>query len=180
MRGQGEAAQAPTSRQQNAHITERRVVLYRWHPWHGREVSISGFTVRSGAVILRCRAEEDSGRSIEVPAWMFDAATCCRTRLTSAPVVTCAALLAVRELLEAVARISATPIVQPERPIPHPGAAHAIQEPRTPKRSTSLIPTHDAPGMARDASAGAYPDSSPPGADVAPACPSMPRSEVAP
>jgi hypothetical protein len=167
-----------TNRQQNAHITERRVVLYRWHPWHGREVSISSFTARAGAVILRCRVEEDSCRSIEVPAWMFDAATCCRIRLESAPVVTCAALLAVRELLDAVAPISATPIVQPEHPIIHPGAAHAIQEPRTPKRSTSVVPTDGAPTMERDARGGACPDSSPPGADVAPACP--PRSEVAP
>jgi hypothetical protein len=168
-----------TSRQQNAHITERRVVLYRWHPWHGRSVSVAGMTVRAGTAILRCRTEDDSGRSFEVPEWMFDAATCCRIRLASAPIVTYAALRAVRELVEAAERIPARPVRQTELPTTE-GATHAIDEPAFLERSTTAISSHGASAMERRAGGDARSDGAASGATAAPAYASPPSSEGAP
>src|SRR5262249_6897423 len=71
-----------TPRQQNAHIIEQREVLYRWHPWHGRTVSIVAAMTRGGLAIFRCHAD-DRSRALEIPQWMFDPATCCRTHLAA-------------------------------------------------------------------------------------------------
>lgn len=168
-----------TSRQQNAHVTERRVVLYRWHPWHGRDVSVTGMTVRGGAVLLRCRADDHSCRSTEIPEWMFDAATCCRMRLASAPIVTCTALHAVRKLLETAEQIPATPLLQAEHPHPE-GDAHAIQVPAVLERSTTTISTRSASAMERGAGRDAHSDSDVTGATAAPTYPGAPRGEGAP
>ena len=110
---------------------------------------------------------------------MFDAATCCRMRLASAPIVTCAALHAVRRLLETAEQISATPLLQAEHSHPE-GDAHAIQEPAVLERSTTPISTHGAPAMERGAGRDAHSDSDITGATAAPVCPSTPRGEVAP
>jgi hypothetical protein len=42
---------------QNAHVTESRVVLYRWHPWHGRLVYIVGAVARNEHALYRCVLE---------------------------------------------------------------------------------------------------------------------------
>jgi hypothetical protein len=172
------AAPGCRSRKRNAHVTERRVILYRWHPWHGRDVLITGMTVRAGSVLLRCRAEDDSGRSVEVPEWMFDTATCCGTRLEPAPAVTCAALQAVRELLETVERVSATPVLQAEHLHPE-GVAYAVQTTAVLERSTAAISTHSACALERDIGRDACSNSDAIGASAAPAYSSPPGSEVA-
>src|SRR5262245_4547490 len=67
-----------TTRQHNAHRTEEREVLYRWHPWFGRRVFVHEVSFKGGVRIFRC-AETAQGvaRCVEVPEWMFDRATCC-------------------------------------------------------------------------------------------------------
>src|SRR6266446_2179571 len=66
------------SLQHNAHITETREVLYRWHCWYGRSVYIFCAVTRVGQSVYRCALEHgDISRLLEIPQWMFDAATCC-------------------------------------------------------------------------------------------------------
>ena len=93
-------ARGCTNRQQKAHITESRVVVYRWHPWHGRPVWVLGAYTKGGLPMVRCALEPDgNGMESEVPAWMFDGASCCRMTLAGAPSVAVSALLELRELV---------------------------------------------------------------------------------
>ena len=136
-----------TTQQQNAHITEQREVLYRWHPWHGRTVSIVGAMVRGGVATFRCRAD-DSSRCCEVPQWMFDAATCCRTQLVSQSIVACRALYDLRDLIQATERISSTPVLQAEHLIPHAtGGAHATQNSRNVERAVAAVSADSATAL---------------------------------
>jgi len=98
-------ARCCTTRFRNAHRTEseeEREVLYRWHPWAGCVVRVHRAIERIGGTVLRCSSGSGaSERSLEVPAWMFDRATCIATRVTSDPVVEFRALKALQELLVA-------------------------------------------------------------------------------
>jgi hypothetical protein len=128
------------NRQQNAHITERRVIVYRWHPWHGRAVLIVSAVSKGAMASFRCRLDEQDSRSLEVPQWMFDAATCCRFQQASAPIATCKALREVRALIETVERNVDGPTLQAEHPIAKlTGGAHAKQEPSTRDRSAGAV-----------------------------------------
>jgi hypothetical protein len=100
-----EAARCCTTRRDNAHrteIAEEREVLYCWHPWAGGVVWVHEAVEKAGGSILRCsRDSVASERWLELPAWMFDRATCLSMRIASGPVVTFAALAALQELLAA-------------------------------------------------------------------------------
>jgi hypothetical protein len=129
-----------TTQQQNAHVTEQREVLYRWHPWHGRTVSIVGAMVRGGVAIFRCRSD-DSGRTLEVPQWMFDAVACCRTQLAPQAIVACRALYDLHGLIRAAERIPSTPVLQAEHLIPHfTGGAHATHGSKDAERAAAAVP----------------------------------------
>src|SRR4029450_11886036 len=52
---------------------------------------------RGGGVSLRCRL--DAGRTLEVPAWMFEQEACVPLRLAPRPVTSVGALAALRGLL---------------------------------------------------------------------------------
>ncbi len=53
-----------------------RELLYQLHPWFGRNVFIHGAIDKAGGV-FRCTLDgSDIGRSLEIPAWMFDRAAC--------------------------------------------------------------------------------------------------------
>ncbi len=110
---------------------------------------------------------------------MFDAATCCRIRLAAVAVVTCAALHAVRELLETAERIPATPLLQAEHPHPE-GVAHAIEEPAISERSTTAISTDGASAVEPDAGRDARSDSDAAGTTAASARSDAPYGGVAP
>jgi hypothetical protein len=87
------AAWCCTSRQSDTHRIESREVRYPWHPWYGRAVWIDRVVVRGGRAVFRCRLEPgQESRSVEVPQWMFDAASCHRMRLGPLPSVSCDAL----------------------------------------------------------------------------------------
>lgn len=165
-----------TSRRQNAHITERRVVLYHWHPWHGRTVMIVGAVSKGAIASFRCLLEEQDSRSLEIPQWMFDAATCCRLRQAAAPMVTCGALREVRALIEAVQRDAVGFMLQAEHPIPQPtGGAHAKQEPSACDRSAGAVPSACASAVERSASRRARSHDGASRATAAPACTRAPR-----
>lgn len=151
-RGPSAGGSGCTTQQQNAHVTEQREILYRWHPWHGRTVSIVGAMVRSGVAIFRCRAD-DNKRALEVPQWMFDESACCRMQLAPRAIVTCRALYDLRELIWATGRIASTPVLQAEHLIPHTeGGAHATQDSKESERSAAAVPTDGASALDRHTS----------------------------
>ena len=56
-----------TTRQHNAHRTEEREVLYRWHPWCGRRVFVHDVSFKGGVRIFRCAETAQVARCVEVP-----------------------------------------------------------------------------------------------------------------
>ena len=66
-----------TTKLKNAHRTAWREVLYRFHPWSGRDVCVHAMIERAGSVVFRCTLDgSDAARWLEIPAWMFDRALC--------------------------------------------------------------------------------------------------------
>jgi len=89
-----------TTRLENAHGTEFREVLYRWHPWFGLRVAVHETVSRSDGLVFRCTLSGGGGRQLELPAWMFDRAACrdCFPLVTT-PHVSVAALCKLSELV---------------------------------------------------------------------------------
>lgn len=98
-----------TTRLENAHRTVRREVLYRYHPWFGREVSAHAVIDKLDGVVFRCTLEgSEAARWMEIPAWMFDHAACGREpSLLAEPFVSVAALDALSVLLDPALKSSA-------------------------------------------------------------------------
>jgi hypothetical protein len=85
----------------NTHKTDKRTVLYPWHPFYGRSLPIAGQRNRRGAIVLICTPEEVNAPSVlKIPEWMFDRAVCCRFRSASVVSVDLSALRGLRALLE--------------------------------------------------------------------------------
>jgi hypothetical protein len=81
-------------------VTERREVLYPWHPWFGMTVHVHQVVDKGLIGTLRCSVDgATSGRWLELPAWMFDRAICLPISLASLPRVHLAALESLRALL---------------------------------------------------------------------------------
>ena len=91
-----------TTRFENAHRTARREVLYRYHPWFGREVYVHAVIDKVDGVVFRCTLEgSEASRWLEVPAWMFDRAAGGREpSLSAEPFVSMEALNALSALLD--------------------------------------------------------------------------------
>src|ERR1700748_957650 len=90
-----------TTRFENAHRTVLREVLYRHHPWFGRQVCLHGTVDKAGYVVFRCTLDgSQADRWLEVPAWMFDRAAYPDPGLLAAqPCVSIEALAALSALL---------------------------------------------------------------------------------
>src|SRR5918996_2280186 len=89
-----------TTRSQNAHGTEVRVLLYPWHPWAGRSVHVHEVIEKAGWTAFRCSLTGvASDRLLEVPVWMFDRVAGQRCQVQAAPVASVAALGALAALL---------------------------------------------------------------------------------
>jgi hypothetical protein len=116
-----------TSLRQNTHITETRVVLYAWHPWHGRTVAVFNRAAKNEGEVLRCSLEAmEQARPIEVPQWMFDPAACCRMHLVTSPAVNCEALLELKRLLaRATAGCNKAVLQAQHHSLANPGGADA-------------------------------------------------------
>ena len=80
-RARCEAARGCTTERQNTHVTDRREVLYRWHPWFGQSVYVHEVVDKSGEAVFRCNLTGRwSDRLLEVPIWMFDRSACTACR----------------------------------------------------------------------------------------------------
>ncbi len=56
--------------------------MYPWHPWFGVLVGVHEAIEKSDDVVFRCNLSgSDTGRWLEVPAWMFDRSACTRMRV---------------------------------------------------------------------------------------------------
>ena len=137
-----------TSRQQNAHITETREVLYRWHCWYGLPVYIFGAVTRGEHRLFRCALDHgDSGRLLEVPQWMFEATACCRMVLMEAANVSVETLRDLNRLLCAVGSPNEVGMLQVKHPtLPDSGGARA-----KPKISKDPQAADDFPSATADA-----------------------------
>jgi len=63
-------------------------------------VLIVSAVTKNDHAVYRCALEQaDFSRTLEVPQWMFEAATCCRIMSSTTPAVSCQALRDLRELL---------------------------------------------------------------------------------
>src|SRR5262249_12558409 len=88
-------------------------------PWAGWVVRIHEAVEKISGTVLRCSSGGLTERWLELPAWMFDRATCVATRVAPDPVVEFAALAALQELLAPAARqgdaalSSNTPVLSP-------------------------------------------------------------------
>ena len=81
----------------SAYRCEFAVVEYRWHPLHGKRLLVIRRTGRRGSEVLH--VETRRGIAKELPAWMFDRATC-STMSLGPPQDSIEALLELREILD--------------------------------------------------------------------------------
>ena len=89
-----------TTGRHNTHVTEEREVLYPWHPWCGHVVHVHQALDRRASAYFRCSLEAGmTGRWLEVPAWMFERATCMPMKLAGSPRINVFALKALGSLL---------------------------------------------------------------------------------
>jgi hypothetical protein len=98
-----EAGKTNTTETLNTHKTNKREVVYRWHPFFGRSLTITGQRNRRGAIVFVC-APDEAKAVLEIPEWMFDTAVCCRHRPAGIARVDLSALRALRALIEGVSR----------------------------------------------------------------------------
>jgi len=100
-RAPGEGADSCTTQQHNTHIRDVRVMCYGWHPWHGRTVQVHSNLVKRGRPVAYCSLEDvPTCRVLEVPLWMLDVATCCKTRLSRPGFVSVQFLRELKEVLQ--------------------------------------------------------------------------------
>ena len=95
-----------TTERQNTHVTDRREVLYPWHPWFGRSVYVHSVIDTPGDAVFRCSLTgRRSDRPLEVPIWMFDRAACASCRRSGSSHVGLEALRALAGLVSDAACI---------------------------------------------------------------------------
>jgi hypothetical protein len=100
--GSGAAAPGCTTEALNTHKIGKRLLLYSWHPLYGRELTVRGENNRRGTIMYICSTGEDqTSATLEIPAWMFDGAICCRFASGGPPHVDVCSLKSLRVLLGA-------------------------------------------------------------------------------
>lgn len=101
-RAPGAAACDCTTRQHKTHITDAVELLYPWHPWASRPVFVHRTVNKAAEAMFHCSLDSTSaGRLLQIPQWMFDAATMCGIRLSPSPVVDAGSLRELKDLLSA-------------------------------------------------------------------------------
>jgi hypothetical protein len=98
-----------TTKLKNAHRTEFRELLYRFHPWSGLPIAIHEAIDKPDGVLFRSDiVDSDSDRWREIPAWMFDRSACAKVRLVATdPHADMSALVALASLLPSARRSTA-------------------------------------------------------------------------
>ena len=131
------------TRQPNTHNTEWRNLCYPWHPWFGRTVAVYEVFIKRGQSLSLCGFEEERhGRSVEIPTWMLEPATCCRLRMMAVPTVSCDALLELKALLQAALRPTIDVVLQAQhRPVLAAGGADATVSQSTATLATDAVPS---------------------------------------
>jgi hypothetical protein len=169
------------SRQPNTHSTESREVCYPWHPWFGRAVAVYEVLVRQGHSVCRCGLEEERNRrSIEIPTWMFEPATCGRLRVLSVPTVSCDALLELQGLLRTVQHPDHGGVLQAQhRSLLDAGGADATVREPTPLGATHAVSSPPPASVVSDVAA-RHPREDDPVAGAAAASARRPRSHRRP
>jgi hypothetical protein len=94
-----------TTERHKAHKTDSAKVIYPWHPFHEREVTVHGERNRRGAIVLICSAGDETKAPLEIPEWMFDPALGCTFRSGQSAHVTCGALRCLRTTLDSIAGV---------------------------------------------------------------------------
>jgi hypothetical protein len=159
--GTNDGDEGCTSRSQKTHITDSRVVLYRWHPWHGQAVFVFTTVEKGDERIFRCSLDPaQTARPLEVPQWMFDTSVCSRAVLGTTPVAHWEALRELRLLLAATRRSTREAVVE----IGHLdgvdlGGANATHESPAAGRSVQSVPSHSGHATMDAAAAGDAPES---------------------
>ena len=102
--GRSEAFGCCTTQVFNTHKPGKSKILYEFHPWFGRELSVHG-VVEKRMGVARCILQGDvQVRALEVPLWMFDRLACLSVRRRKRPQVDLAALDALKGLLGEVSK----------------------------------------------------------------------------
>jgi hypothetical protein len=95
---------------------------------------------KCGHPVCRCGIEDPrNDRSVEVPAWMFEAAACDHLRLTATRVVDCQALIALKAMFQTVPR--ADVLQAPHHSLTAPGGADATDQTPIPNGATDAVPS---------------------------------------
>jgi hypothetical protein len=142
---------------ENAHRTACGEVLYRLHPWFGREVFIHDAIDKIDGVVFRCSVDGSNvKRLLEVPAWMFDRAACAsEVSFTSVPAVSLQALNALSSLLDQVLKDTAP---SSKAPVPsasrvshdqNQGETHGAEDDGVGERGSAQAPRCTADGFVR-------------------------------
>jgi hypothetical protein len=119
--------------------------------------------------IFRCHAD-DGSRALEIPQWMFDAATCCRLQLAARAIVACRALYDVRDLIQVIDRIPSIPMLDAEHLVPHTeGGAQATQDSKDLERAAAAVRADRAAALDRPPDRGTRAHGRAPRATAAPA-----------
>ena len=100
--GRHVAGRRCTTRFEHAHRTVRREVLYRHHPWFGRQVCAHAAIEKADGFVFRCTLDgSEAERWLEIPAWMLERSECPDgLALTVEPFVSLDALNALSALLD--------------------------------------------------------------------------------
>ena len=109
-----------TTEELKTHQIDLRVVRYRWHPWCGREVVVTGAFGRGGTCVLCYRTEGGGPVPLEIPEWMFDVQSCATAAFSAVPAVDSATLCALEELLNLHAQATRS-VVEAQHHCPNSG-----------------------------------------------------------
>src|SRR4051794_41184829 len=89
-----------TTRQYKTHNAEQCEVHYPWHPWFGRTIWVYRKVIRRTRSVAHCGPDRiQCAKSLEIPLWMLEAASCSALRLAEDAAVDCAALQRLKALL---------------------------------------------------------------------------------
>jgi hypothetical protein len=157
--GPDDCVRYDTTRQRNTHVTEIRCVLYRWHPWHGREVFIFGSKTKNERAVFRCALNQTDARVLEIPQWMFDAATCCRMTLSAVPSISVRSLRELARLLSVIGSTADSDVVKAKLlSLPDAGGACATEEPGFLRSAGAVSCSHGDSGVDESSGGGSRAD----------------------
>jgi len=121
-----------TTHQHNTHSSsDSREVHYPWHPWYARTVWIYETRMGRAQSAARCGLEPTQrAKSLEVPLWMLESASCSTLRRAEDPRVDCATLQRLKTLLR-------DSVLQDRHPLA--GGADADPHETTPTGTTETV-----------------------------------------